>query len=208
MKLSEYLDEVSHAVATVLNEIHKENEHLARLQAELAALTAATEDGYRRADFLALNPDLDDEGLGTAIHWDTYFGVDKDRYYKDKDAASTAERVTARKSSVAALSGSVLQYAKQGLALQFGPQRTDCPVGREVGRLPMHEIIWHGRNQALHWEEGEFRAPTTNCFEHLAVNVDAQFAEYKTRSMAYELLLLLEWRTLEDFQRDMALFTP
>ena len=70
-----------------------------------AALTAATEDGYRRADFLALNPDLDDEGLGTAIHWDTYFGVDKDRYYKDKDAASTAERVTARKSSVAALSG-------------------------------------------------------------------------------------------------------
>lgn len=72
---------MSHAVAAVLSELHAEKEHLARARAELAILTAATEGGYRRAEFLAMNPDLDDEGLGTAIHWDTYFGVVKDRYH-------------------------------------------------------------------------------------------------------------------------------
>lgn len=81
----------------MLGELHAENQHLARARAELAKVsTAATEDGYRRAESLAMNPDLDDEGLGTAIHWDTYFGVDKDRYHKEKEAAQAAERVAAR----------------------------------------------------------------------------------------------------------------
>lgn len=206
MKLPQYLAEISHAVATVLGELHAENQHLARARAELASLTAATEDGYRRAEFLAMNPDLDDEGLGTAIHWDTYFGVDKDRYHKEKEAAQAAERVAARDFSVSALSGSLLQYAKQGLALEFGRQREGCPVGREIAGLPLHEVIWQARNQALHWEEGNFHPPTVRCFEHLAANVDPRFGEYRNRSMAYEVICLLGWKVSDDFIRDMSLF--
>ncbi len=206
MKLPEYLAEISHAVATVLDEIHSEAEHLARTRSELTSLTAATEDGYRRAEFLAMNPELDDDGLGAAVHWDTYFGVDKDRYHKEKEVALAAERVAAREFSISALSGSLLHYAKQGLALQFGRQRDGCPVGRQIAGLPLHEVIWQARNQALHWEEGKFNPPTLRCFEYLAANVDPRFGEYCNRSMAYEVICLLGWKVPEDFIRDMALF--
>lgn len=206
MQLTAYLAEVEHAVRTVISAVHAEQEHLDRLRQELATLTEATYEGYRQADFLALNPDLDDEGLGTAIHWDTYFGPDKERFHKAEAVVVGEEKVLARSFSVAALSGSLLQYAKQGLSLRYGTKRDGCPVGRELVQLPVHEIIWQGRNQALHWEVGEPHAPVVNCFDHLAANADPVFAEYKFRSLAYEIVSLLGWRTVEDFNRDMYLY--
>ena len=206
MNLHDYLAEIEHAVTTVISEIHAEHEHLARLRGELTMLTAATDDGYRRAEFLALNPDLDDEGLGTAIHWDTYCGPDKERHHKAEAVEATESKIAARGFSVAALSGNLLQYAKQGLSLRYGKHRNGCPVGRELVGLPVHEIIWQGRNQAMHWEEGDPHPPVVRCFEHLAANATATFSEYKDRSMAYSIVSLLGWRTFEDFKRDMLLY--
>ena len=206
MKLPDYLIEVEHAVRTVITEIHTEQQHLARLQLELDDLTAATQDGYRRADFLALNPELDDEGLGTAVHWDTYFGPDKERYHKAEDVQATKARIETRSFSVAALSGNLLQYAKQGLSMIYGASRNGCPVGREIAGLAIHEIIWQGRNQALHWEEGNPHPPVVRCFECLAAAGNASFSDYKIRSMAYEVVTLLGWRTVDDFNRDMQLY--
>lgn len=205
MKISDYLTEIRHAVETVVDEIYREQDILAKTRAELTALTAATEDGYRRAEFLAMNRDLDDEGLGTAIHWDTYFGVDKDRYYKKAKYEEIAQRVAARQFSVAALSGSLLQYGKQGISLHYGKKRTGCPDGRIVAGITLHEIIWQARNQALHWEEGSFHKPTTKCFEHLATNADTVFAQFKNRSLAFEILGLLGWNRAEAFFADMNL---
>lgn len=205
MKISDYLTEIRHAVETVVAEIYREQDILAKTRAELTALTAATEDGYRRAEFLAINPHLDDEGLGTAIHWDTYFGVDKDRYYKKAKYEEIVQRVAARQFSVAALSGSLLQYGKQGISLHYGKKRTGCPDGRIVAGITLHEIIWQARNQALHWEEGSFHKPTTKCFEHLATNADTVFAQFKNRSLAFEILGLLGWNRAEAFFADMNL---
>lgn len=206
MKLADYLTEVEHAVRTVITEIYAEQQHLARLKLELVALTAATDDGYRRSNFLALNPDLDDEGLGTAIHWDTYFGPDKDRYHKAADLRGTEARIATRSFSVAALSGNLLQYAKQGLSMRYGKNRDGCPVGREIAGLAVHEIIWQGRNQALHWEEGNPHPPVIRCFECLAGATNAAFSDYVNRSMAFEVITLLGWRTVIDFNRDIQLY--
>lgn len=206
MNLNDYLIEVTHAVNTVLAEVYVEHEHLDQLRGELLAFTAAMDDGYKRADFLRMNPDLDDDGLGTAIHWDTYFGADKDRYHKAIDVQEIEARITARSFSVAALSGNLLQYAKQGLSLQFGKERIGCPPGREVAGLHLHDVIWYGRNQALHWEEGTFHKPTEKIFEQLAASVSPVFSEYKLRSLAYEVVQLLGWRQTDDFMRDMHLF--
>ncbi|HNR14538.1 MAG TPA: hypothetical protein PKM59_14625 [Thermodesulfobacteriota bacterium] len=206
MNLIDYLAEIEHAVTMVIAEIHADHDHLTHLRHELTMLRAATDDGYRRAEFLALNPDLDDEGLGTAIHWDTYFGPDKERHHKAEAVDATEAKIAARSFSVAALSGNLLQYARQGLSLRYGRNRDGCPVGRELVGLPVHEIIWQGRNQALHWEEGSPHPPVMRCFEELAANATATFSEYKNRSMAYEVVNLLGWRTVEDFNRDMQLY--
>jgi hypothetical protein len=206
MQLTTYLAEIEHAVKTVISLVHAEHEYLDRLRQELATLTAATDEGYRRAELFALDPDLDDDGLGTAIHWDTYFGPDKERFHKAKAVVVGEENVLARSFSIAALSGSLLQYAKQGLTLRYGNKRDGCPVGRELVQLPLHEIIWQGRNQALHWEVGEPHTPVVHCFEHLAANANPVFAEYKFRSMAYEIVSLLGWKTVDDFNSDMHLY--
>ncbi len=206
MKIPDYLTEIRHAVETVVAEIYREQDILATTRAELAALTAATDDGYRRAEFLAMNPDLDDDGLGTAIRWDTYFGVDKDRYYKNAEYEEVVQRVAARQFSIAALSGSLLQYGKQGISLHYGKKRSGCPDGRIVASIPLNEIIWQARNQALHWEDGSFHEPTTKCFEHLATNVDAVFAQFQDRSLAFEIIGLLGWNNAEAFFTDMKLF--
>lgn len=204
MKLPDYLTEIEHAVATVMSEIHGEVTQLEALRSELAKLTATTNDGYSRAEFLAMNPDLDDDFLGTAIYWDTYFGVDKERFHKNIETESATQRVAAHEFSISALSGNLLQYGRQGISLHFGKKRTGCPDGRVLVGMPLHEVIWQARNQALHWEDGEFHPPTVNCFEALA-NADSVFGQYKYRSLAYEVVLLLGWRSLDNFRNDMML---
>lgn len=206
MKISDYLREIQHAVTTIITEIHREHDEVAALRRQLEALSAATEEGYGRADFLAMNPELDDDFLGTAIYWDTYFGPDKERFHKSAQTDEAARRVATHELSIAALAGSLLQYAKQGLSLRFGNKRAGCPNGRIVGGMQLHEIIWQGRNQAIHWEDGAFHKPTEQCFQELAANVDPVFKQYKSRSLAYEVVRLLGWKTFDDFARDMSLF--
>lgn len=202
MKIPDYLKEIGHAVEAVIAEIHRERDELIKVSAELGRLTAATEDGYRRAEFLAMNPDLDDEGLGTFIQYDTYFGVDKDRYHKEAEFDEIAGRVAARQFSVAALSGSLLQYGKQGISLHYGKKREGCPDGRIVAGVPLSELIWQARNQALHWEDGTFHEPTTRCFDVLARS-EPVFAEFRDRSLAFEVVRLLKWNDADAFFNDL-----
>lgn len=205
MKIPYYLKEIRHAVEVAIAAIHGEQSRVDDLRKELGALTEATADGYRRAEFLAMNPELDDEGLGTAIHWDTYFGSDKDRYHKKAEADEAIQRVAAHEFAVDAMCGSLLQYAKQGVALHFGKERKGCPDGRLIAGLTLHEVVWQARNQALHWEDGAFHKATTACFEHLAKHLDPVFNQYQTRSMAHEIVLHLGWKAADDFCRDMML---
>ncbi len=204
MKIPDYLNEVEHAVTTVITEIHREIDQLAALRTELKKLSAATDDGYRRVEFLAMNPDLDDDFLGTAIYWDTYFGVDKVRFHKNVETEFAIQRVAAREFSISALSGGLLQFGKQGISLHFGKKRVGCPDGRILDGMPLHEVIWQGRNQALHWEDGSFHPPTKACFQTLA-KTDPVFSQYKYRSLAYEIVLHLGWKSLDDFCRDLML---
>lgn len=203
MQISEYLVEIRHAVEVVMSELHRERDLINRLEDELAPLAAAMEDGYRRVEFLAQNPDLDDDGLGTAIYWDTYFGSDKDRYYKAEELEKAQESLEAHRFSIAAMAGSLLQYAKQGIVLHYGIERIGCPDGRTVAGMPLHEVIWQGRNQAIHWEEGELRSPVERCFKKLAEQIDQVYQEFQTRSMAYDIICLLGWYSFDDFANDM-----
>lgn len=207
MKIADYLTEMEHGIRHVVTEVHRERAEAVRLRAEIEPLNRATIDGYQRAEWLAMNPDLDDDGLGTAIHWDTYFGVDKERFYKQRELSDAEERVAAHEFSTTALAGTLLQFAKQGIALRYGKSRTGVPDGRLVVGLTLHEVIWQARNQALHWEDGAFQPPTEKCFTQLAT-ADPVFAQYKARSMAFEVITLLGWSTFESVRDDLLLLDP
>ena len=165
MQISSYLKEMEHAIRHVIGAVYVERDEAQRLTDEVRKLTVAIEDGYRRVEWRTMNPEVDDDNLGTAIYWDTYFCPDKERHYKQKDLDELNQRIAVREFSTAALAATVLQFAKQGIALRFGKQRTGIAAARLIGKVCLDEVIWQGRNQALHWEEGQFSQKVEACFQ-------------------------------------------
>lgn len=210
MRLKDYLPEIRHAVETVIVDLHREHDHVSELREQVEVLTAATHAGYAQSESIAMISDVfdDDPLLATAIHWDTYFGVDKERYYKDQELRKLTDSLAAKELSTSALAGSLLQFAKQGISLQYGRQKTACPIGRNIGSQGIAEVIWQGRNQALHWEDGAFSKPVQDCFTALAAEIDPVFGDYANRCFAFDIVCLLGWKTFVDLERDLLLLDP
>ena len=191
----------------VVNEVHREASQVAALRQQVAEHTREMNDGYGRAEFLAMNPDLDDDGIGTAIYWDTYFGADKDRHHAQRALTPLEAQFAVHRFSVEALSGSLLQYAKQGISMRWGPQKAAAPAGRQIHGIDLVELIWHGRNQAIHWEDGEFNKSTDAVLSALA-QAEPTVGDYATRSIAYDVVVMLGWTGWGDFERDMLSLDP
>src|SRR5262245_54773155 len=119
MDMPTYLLEIEYAATANIALLWIEVEEVARLEAELKHLAEATERDYRQAEAIAMMDD-DDEGISTLLHWETYFGVDKERFHKDKEVQDAAERVATHQKSVSAAAGALLQFAKQGLSQVYG----------------------------------------------------------------------------------------
>jgi hypothetical protein len=197
--MNAYLQEMEHAVASIIPLIWAEHHAVEEAKITLRKHEAETERGYRQAQ--AFDDLDDDEGLATFIRWETYFGPDKKRYHADGALQRAEATVATHAFSRSALSSSLLQYAKQGISAVHGTLAT-APSARQIHGLELKEVIWQGRNQASHWEEGALRPPVVACFESLKA-ADAIFDDYLTRNLAFEIVLLLGWSDWASFERDM-----
>lgn len=135
MTMAGYLTEVRHAVEGLLPLIWQEQDALSGLEGqlserkdELAQLERQVREEYANVAWLQANgAEWDDDGIATLRYWDNYFGPDKERHHlaqqvPDLQAAIESLRasVEAHRFSVDALAGTVIQVAKQGLALVHG----------------------------------------------------------------------------------------
>jgi hypothetical protein len=202
MDMDAYLDEIQFAVQSTLPLLWAERDRVAQLETEVAALTAEMKSDYERAEKIAQSEVPDDDGLATMIYWETYFGPDKEQNEKGRELREVEQRLEAHSFSLAALAGAVLQNAKQGISIVHG-QPANAPDGRSIGSLSLRTVIWEGRNQAIHWEDGPLRPAGANCFAALASEQDAKFAEHGQRSLAMDCIALLGWRDFEAFAADM-----
>ena len=194
-----WLGETEHAMRSTINLVWAEHAAVAEASDKVARLEAATGHGYRQSE--AFMEDFDDEGLATGIHWDTYFGADKERYHAAEALDGLKATQQARSASRAALAGTALQIAKQGISAVHG-KLDASPDGRREAGVVLRELIWHGRNQAMHWEEGKPHKAVVTCFETLKVR-NVAFADYTARSLAFEILGLLGWEDYAAFEADM-----
>ena len=203
MTLTEYLNEMEYAVTRVIESLWHERDEAAGLRKEIDELRKVAADNYARAQFIQQNAeDTDDLMIGVGIHWDTYFGEDKEQYYKSKDLGVLEERLAAREFSYSSLAGTLLQYAKQGLSASFG-KPANWPNGRLVSSQDLKTIILESRNQSEHWEEGNPFPKVEQCFNTLAAEKGPEFAQYKTKNLAFEIVSMLGWRSYADFKNDL-----
>lgn len=201
MDMQTYLSETQHACETLFPVIWNEWEAVEALKGNIAALTAATAEGYRRAEAFQEFEDPDDYMLGVGIHWETYFVVDKERYHAEAALPELEQQRDTRAFACSLMAGSVLQFAKHGLSLVHGGIQS-CPNGRQIHGVDLKSVIWQGRNQSMHWEEGHLRPLVVQCFEALT-ETDMTFANFLSENMAFEIIRTLGWREFADFQADM-----
>ncbi|KJS22898.1 MAG: hypothetical protein VR76_15105 [Pseudomonas sp. BRH_c35] len=104
--------------------------------------------------------------------------------------------------------GAILQIAKQALSMRYR-DRTNGPEGRELSGTCIRDLIWHGRNQAMHYEEtrlepelnergkvirGRDRSTWVETFQTLNQQNPERFVMKEPhQSLAKDVLDLLEW---------------
>ena len=108
--------------------------------------------------------------------------------------------------SLCALCGALLQIAKQGISIVH-KELNICPNGRNIKTETLKNIIWQGRNQSLHFEEGKYNIHVTKCF----ANLKNDFGDYYLldvdypKNLARHIVKLLEWNTYSKYEADMIL---
>ena len=104
-----------------------------------------------------------------------------------------------------AAAGSVLQIARLCISMAWQKEHR-LSKGRLIGSQPISSVIWHTRNQALHFEDGvPQNQQTTRCLELLRdeVGLDISKLEETPRSLARDVIALLGWHSYYPFATDM-----
>lgn len=102
--------------------------------------------------------------------------------------------------SMSSLAGAVLQIGKQALSIRHeGKPR--LPAARTIGTQNIVEVVWEGRNHAMHWDEGAPRARVKNMLDALANDLDITIEVGKNNCLS--ILGALAWKTPEDVIYDL-----
>lgn len=199
-----YVSAIEHAVSTIFQGISFEEERLKELERELTRLRSYVNEMAAKRSFLDLNPDLDDEGLGTFMHWETHFSISRAGSIGEEISALQLA-VDARSASVAALSGALFQIGKLGISSTFC-RLDQCPTdGRQIGSQSLKAVVWAARNQSMHYEEANFNDRVKNCFEALERDFGGQYslAPRPCPNLAFEVLKVVGWRSATDYAEDL-----
>ncbi len=106
--------------------------------------------------------------------------------------------------------GTILRIERQGLVTRYGQKIEECPIeGRTISGAHTREIIWLGRNQAMHFDDSK-PGIWTSLFKILDQHHPGKFTpEPVSRSMA--IIDLLGWMSFGQYESDMenlGVFTP
>ncbi len=189
MKMEDYLKEVEFAIIPILKAIWHEDAELQFAQTR-----------YRELIKKVIEQDKTTQMLGKNMF------ASKDIKALDlagNENKTLKQRIATRHFAIAALSGALLQFAKQGISIVHSGL-DNCPSGPFIGSQPLKEILWNARNQSFHWEEKKLNPKVKNCFRNLSIEFGfTSFGMFHSSNMAYSVIKLLGWKTSEDFKAIM-----
>ncbi|MEH1800442.1 MAG: hypothetical protein V7L13_15005 [Nostoc sp.] len=113
--------------------------------------------------------------------------------------------IDAKSVAVSSLCGALLQIAKQGISIVH-KNLISCPDGKNIGSEVLKNVIWQGRNQSMHYEDGKFQTPVTNCFQKLEASFGNEFSLslHSGENFAQKIVIkLFGWNDYQVYKQDM-----
>ena len=102
--------------------------------------------------------------------------------------------------SMSGLAGAVLQIGKQALSIRY-KGKPDLPAARTIGTQNIVEVVWEGRNHAMHWDEGAPRGRVKDMLNALTTDLNITIEIGKNNCLS--VLGALEWKKSEDVISDL-----
>ncbi|WP_148861228.1 hypothetical protein [Marinobacter fonticola] len=197
--MNKYLEETKFAASSLIDLIWADFEKLEDLNAQLKRLTADFDVRYQVF--------LSNEFHPAANHYHAqmakaYQGMVKPKAELECKINDVSKSIDAKSASIAALSGAILQIAKQCISLRYGKPQ-NAPDGDDIGGALIKDIVWEGRNQSIHYENPkEISENVVALFVKLdAIRADGNTWDAKSQTnFAFEIVNFLGWRTYGDFE--------
>lgn len=125
-----------------------------------------------------------------------------------KEISNLEASYYAKDGSIRTLYGSILQIAKQGISIVHGKTMPSVIIETKSGE-PLHNIIRQGRNQSMHYEEGNYHSRLITCFNNLEGVFGSDFNLNTGDNKAkFVVLDVLEWRNYSDYLSTMKKLLP
>ena len=195
--MNQYIVDTKYAVENLVRLIKEEENQIETLANKLGLALEKHKVLY--ADFLSKELDRD-ENFTEGQYLDSFY---RQAMYEEEEVEPIIAEIKNlesamknKKHSIDSLSGAVLQIAKQGISIKYNGLQ-NCPNGRVIKKgVFLKEVIWHGRNQTMHYEENINNRDTLTCLNNLGfllVNIN----------LSKIIIDLLEWKTYIDYETDM-----
>ena len=199
---SEFIENSRHALNHLFNAIDEYNKILVSTQQGIEDIEASRQ---ALADLFMYR---DQWSPNANHHYIQYMQRIEQLEEKQKEAQSDpATRIEkalgsigATVESMSSLAGAVLQIAKQVLSLRHAG-KPELPAARDIGSQKIFEVIWEGRNHAMHWDEGKPKQKVQNMLDALSkdLGIDIEVG----RNNCLSILGALNWRSTEAVVRDL-----
>ena len=109
-------------------------------------------------------------------------------------------KIGATVESMSSLAGAVLQIAKQVLSLRHSG-KPSLTGEKSIGSQNVSEVIWEGRNHAMHWDEGAPRTGVQTMLGKLSADLGVTIHVGSNNSLS--ILGALGWSSTDDVVRDL-----
>lgn len=192
--MNQYLVDTNFAVENLFELITKEKKQTATLKQQMDLLKEQANQILSEAYYMA-DQDIDDLETPAMIairHGYVRFLSASQEIEKKIDRMKASYE--AKDISVRALCGSILQIAKQGISIVHNDDLNNVPVIIDTkSSEAIHNIIWQGRNQSMHYEDGSYNNKVVSCFTNLQLaygsDLDLSVGDNKAKHIVFDAAL-------------------
>jgi len=202
--MNQYLVDTKFASNSLIDTIHYEEDKLSALTIQFDKLKKVFDHLFGDYSTADMQEDFNDLLVQHKFIQMAKFAEENDLKGKKTELDSLARSILTKKDSMNSLSMSLLQIAKQGLSTVHG-NLTACPSGRNIGSETLKNVIWQGRNQSNHCEEGKPKKMVKDCFSNLVNDFGSEFdlTVDITANKARKIIVLLNWSNYDNYEKDM-----